>query len=73
VEVKSMNDELLARDGFSQRPPLLRALALSLIAGVVVLADVPLWLPTVLVLGAVREWSIFARRRRARLDATRAS
>jgi hypothetical protein len=62
-----LTDELLARDGFSERPPLLRALALTLIGGVYVIIDGPRPWALLLVLAAVAEWGRYLHRRRQRL------
>jgi hypothetical protein len=59
-------DELLARDGYSERPPLLRALALSLVGLVFVLIDGPPTFAILLVLAASVEYGRFAHRRRER-------
>ncbi|MBA3855151.1 MAG: hypothetical protein C0503_12115 [Gemmatimonas sp.] len=62
-------DELLARDGYSERPPLLRALALALVGLVFVLIDGPPKFAILLVLAAVVEYGRYVHRRRERLPA----
>lgn len=67
-----MNDELLARDGYSPRPPLYRALALALIGLVFVLIDGPRPFAVLLGLAAAGEYGRYAHRRRDRLTHSRA-
>lgn len=59
-----MPDESLARDGYSARPPLLRALALSLISLVVALIDGPRYMVVLLAAAAGLEYLRYAHRRR---------
>lgn len=62
-----MDDQLLARDGYSERPALLRAIALVLVAALVGFAGVPVYLPVLLGLAAARDFWLYTSRRRARL------
>jgi hypothetical protein len=63
-----MTDESLARDGYSERPPLLRALALALVSFILALTSQGLFLVFPLLAGAGVEYFRFSRRRRERLS-----
>lgn len=67
-----MADDFLAKDGYSERPPLFRALGLSLISLVLALADGPRYMVVLLAAGAGLEYVRFALRRRDRLGRPRA-
>lgn len=67
-----MTDELLARDGYSERPPLFRTLALVLIGAIYVIIDGPQNFALLFVLAAAVEYGRYAHRRRQRLHVPRA-
>ena len=59
-----MPEEMLARDGYAARPPLFRALALSLISLVVALIEGPRYMVVLLAAAAGLESLRYAHRRR---------
>lgn len=61
-----MTDKALARDGYSAGPALLRAIGMALVAAILVFAEVPRWLPVLMLLGALGELGRYAVRRRER-------
>ena len=62
-----MDDELLARDGYSERPPLLRTLALLLVALLLILFDGPRLVLGLLACAAGLDYLRYLRRRRQRI------
>jgi len=59
-----MTDDSLERDGYSPQPPLLRSVALLLVAGVVAVSGVPRWVPILLVVAAMGQVAVFVVRHR---------
>jgi hypothetical protein len=59
-----MPEEMLARDGYSARPALLRALALSLISLILALFNGPRYMVVLLAAAAGLEYLRYAHRRR---------
>ncbi len=62
-----MDDDLLAKDGFSERPPLLRTLALLLVALLLIVFDGPRQVLGLLAFAAGLDYLRYLRRRRHRL------
>lgn len=62
-----MDDELLARDGYSERPPLLRVLALLLVALLLILFGGPRQVLGLLAFAAGVDYLRYLRRRRQHL------
>lgn len=58
-----MEDDLLARDGYSERPPLLRMLGLALIALIFALIDGPRHVYAILGVAAFVDYGRYLRRR----------